>query len=170
MNEENKELFKQALIEGVNRRIDKTIEIEVITYEQDRLNHFIDLMEKARKKYDGLYKRYKESPYLSEGTTLLSDAGRELQFYKDVIAMLEQGNRKWSEWISVDERLPEVYDTCLVAIQVGEEVKIDLGERIKCFDTRTNEHYEEWLLTTNNWGEITHWMPLPEAPKMKGGE
>jgi hypothetical protein len=94
----NEELFKQALVEGVNRHIDKAIaEIKVITYEQDRLNHFIDCMEKAQKKYDRLYKRYKNSPYLFEGTTLLSDAGRELQFYKDVVAMLEQDNRKQSE-------------------------------------------------------------------------
>jgi DNA-directed RNA polymerase subunit RPC12/RpoP len=99
----NEELFKQALVEGVNRHIDKAIaEIKVITYEQDRLNHFIDRMEKAQKKYDRLYKRYKDSPHLSEGTTLLSDAGRKLQFYKDVIAMLEQDNRKQSEgeWIA----------------------------------------------------------------------
>ena len=97
VEDDAKELFKQALVEGVNKHIDKTIEIEVITYEQDRFNHFINLMEKAQKSYDRLYKRYKDSPYLFEGTTLLSDAGRELQFYKDVIAMLGQGNQKQSE-------------------------------------------------------------------------
>lgn len=66
------------------------MKIKCITYEQDRLNHFIALKEQAQKQYDRLYKRFKDSPYLFEGTTILSDAGRELQFYTDVVAMLEQ--------------------------------------------------------------------------------
>jgi hypothetical protein len=38
---------------------------------------------------------------LSEGAQFLSDAGRELQFYKDVVEMLDKGYRKQSEgeWI-----------------------------------------------------------------------
>jgi phage FluMu protein Com len=76
---------------------EKQIEIEVITYEQDRLNYFTDLMEKAQKSYDRLYKKYKDSPYLFDGTTFLSDAGKELSFYKDVVEMLKQGYRKQSE-------------------------------------------------------------------------
>ena len=75
--------------------------IEVITYEQDRLNYFTDLMEKAQKSYDRLYKKYIDSPYLFDGTTILSDAGRELSFYKDVVDMLKKCYRKQSEgeWI-----------------------------------------------------------------------
>lgn len=129
----NEELFKQALVEGLNRRFDKDVEIEVITYEQDRFNHFINLMEKAQKQYDRLYKRYKDSPYLFEGTTLLSDAGRELQFYKDVIAMLEQGNRKQSEgeWIKINPNnslIGEYYCSCcnsVIDIADGKETPLD---------------------------------------------
>ena len=168
----NNELFKQALVEGVNRHIDKTIEIEVITYEQDRFNHFINLMEKAQKQYDRLYKRYKDSPYLFEGTTLLSDAGRELQFYKDVIAMLEQGNRKQSGWISVEDRLPtlEEKDIGLVGIVNGNNGKIRFMDAIICVDYDFDE--KKWF----SWDydltdcKVEYWMPLPEAPKMKGGE
>jgi hypothetical protein len=156
----NEELFKQALVEGVNRRIDKTIEIEVITYEQDRFNHFINLMEKAQKSYDRLYKRYKDSPYLFEGTTLLSDAGRELQFYKDVIVVLGQSNQKQSEWISVEDRLPEDYNKYLLFLDNG---RITIG----WYHGDAMQFVEDGIVMIET---VTHWMPLPEAPKMKGGE
>lgn len=84
--------------------------------------------------------------------------------------LYDAGYRK-QEWISVDERLPEPYEHCLVAAKAGDRMVIDLGHRVKCFDTRTCEHYFEWLITTD-WDEcesITHWMPLPEPPMMKGG-
>ena len=76
------------------------------------------------------------------------------------------GHENGGAWISVEERLPEPYDKCLVAIKVGDKNEVDLAERVKCFDIRTNECYYEWLIT-NDWDEceITHWMPLPEAPK-----
>lgn len=79
----------------------KEKQIEVITYEQDRLNYFTDLMQKAQKKYKRLFKKYKDAPYLSEETQILSDAGRETHFYGDVVEMLEKGYRKQSEgeWI-----------------------------------------------------------------------
>jgi hypothetical protein len=82
------------------------------------------------------------------------------------------GYRK-QEWISVDERLPEPNEHCLVAAKVGERMVVDLGERVWCFDYRTMEHSYAWSIM-NDWDEgegceITHWMPLPEPPKMKGG-
>lgn len=73
------------------------VKIEVITYDQERLNYFTDLMKRAQKRYDRLYKKFANSPYLWEETELLNDAGRELQFYKDVIALLEKSYRKRSE-------------------------------------------------------------------------
>ena len=76
-------------------------QIEVITYEQDRLNFFVDQVSLAQKKYDRLFKTFKDAPYLSEGAQFLSDAGRELQFYKDVVEMLDKGYRKQGEgeWV-----------------------------------------------------------------------
>jgi hypothetical protein len=67
----------------------KEEQIEVITYEQDRLYFFVDQVSLAQKKYDRLFKTFKDAPYLSEGAQFLSDAGRELQFYKDVVEMLD---------------------------------------------------------------------------------
>ena len=75
----------------------KEKQIEVVTYEQDRLYFFVDQVSLAQKKYDRLFKTFKDAPYLSEGAQFLSDAGRELQFYKDVVEMLDKGYRKQSE-------------------------------------------------------------------------
>ena len=77
-----------------------------------------------------------------------------------------------NKWISVDERLPEPSENCLVAAKVGDRVVIDLGSLVPGFDYTTNECCCEWMIT-NDWDEgegceITHWMPLPEPPKMKG--
>lgn len=65
------------------------------------------------------------------------------------------------EWISVDERLPEESVDVLVALNFGDRVSVDT-DRI---------YGGKWF----GYGElrgvrfVTHWMPFPEAPKMKGG-
>ena len=70
---------------------------------------------------------------------------------------------KQSEWISVDERLPGV-----------------TGKYICCAEDKNGNAWTMpafWDLEMKLWfGEfgiiknlVTHWMPLPEAPKMKGG-
>lgn len=78
-----------------------------------------------------------------------------------------------AEWISVEERLPEPNEECLVSARVGDRVVIDLGEIVRYYDGRTNKYGYTWMIT-NDWDEgegceITHWMPLPEPPQMKGG-
>ena len=66
------------------------------------------------------------------------------------------GYRKQSEWISVEERLPEDSARVLVYGENG----------IVCAT-----HFKgDWWLSNRYEGQITHWMPLPEAPKIKGGE
>lgn len=69
------------------------------------------------------------------------------------------------EWISVDERLPEEngrYLACVkishLAFDIPPMVVIMGYNKIHGFDTISGEE------------TVTHWMPLPEAPKMKGGE
>jgi hypothetical protein len=79
-----------------------------------------------------------------------------------------------AEWISVKDRLPQPSEKCVVALKVGNETQIDLGERVPCYNLRTKERYYEWEITYD-WDEgqgceITHWMPLPQPPKMKGAD
>lgn len=76
-----------------------------------------------------------------------------------------------TEWVSVAERLPEPNEKCLIAAKWGDRVVIDLGELVPSFDIITKEESYDWLITYD-WDEgegfeITHWMPLPEPPKMK---
>ena len=80
----------------------------------------------------------------------------ELQLYRD-------GVIKNSEWISVDERLPEEKVNCLVHYK-----------HTYC----DNDGY--WAIGVSFYDgnefhigleyKVTHWMPLPEAPKKGGGE
>lgn len=89
--------------------LSKEMKIEVITYEQERLDFFTKAMNLAQKRYNRLFEIFKDDPYLSEGTTIVSDAGRELRFYQDIVEMLESGNRKEieGEWIyHIDDLFP----------------------------------------------------------------
>ena len=73
-------------------------------------------------------------------------------------AIYNEGYRK-QEWISVDERLPETNEEVLVYSSVG---KIYTACYIRV------DGIEFWFENIDGFREITHWMPLPEAPKMKG--
>lgn len=62
------------------------------------------------------------------------------------------------EWISVEERLPEKDVRVLVCIKSDRSyTNIDT-------DRLDNRGFVRW------YKDVTHWMPLPEAPKMKGGK
>lgn len=72
------------------------------------------------------------------------------------------------EWISVEERLPEKNISVLAfyhrVYKSGESFDMALVARLN----------EEGFFVPFNCSpvrdkSITHWMPLPEAPKMKGG-
>lgn len=60
-----------------------------------------------------------------------------------------------SEWISIDERLPE--ESAWYLVNIINHFGLDMV---------TFTHYTKGL----GWGipDVTHWMPLPEPPKMKG--
>lgn len=63
------------------------------------------------------------------------------------------------KWISVDERLPDEFSTILVARQHTGHVSMANYSTTKRF----------WVLAhgrlgTEEWVEVTHWMPLPPPP------
>ena len=61
------------------------------------------------------------------------------------------------EWISVEERLPDRQGQFLIADE-------DSGVRVALWMKQLG-----WVSQFSS-NKITHWMPLPEPPKMKGGE
>jgi hypothetical protein len=97
---------------------------------------------------------------------------------KEATALYNAGYRK-QEWISVDERLPEIEGDA----RTWGELKIRKSVRVLCAcvqksgKTFVKEGYCEvwgdsqrayWKIP-GSIDKVTHWMPLPEAPKMKGG-
>ena len=80
--------------------------------------------------------------------------------------IINHGYRKQSEWISVEERLPS-----------EEEYRDEYGELIPILVCEKDTQYPyRAMYDGTEWGDglmkirgITHWMPLPEPPKMKGG-
>jgi hypothetical protein len=75
-----------------------------------------------------------------------------------------EGGGGVSEWISVDDRMPENNAICLVCGKKG-------GMRVaRAYVTRTyvGKSYIWWTVVgTGKSFNATHWMPLPEPPKEK---
>lgn len=72
-----------------------------------------------------------------------------------------EGYRK-QEWISVDERLPQESGRYLVYSNSGNRLVLDYSAKHKLFnsfDSYSTEQAKGFAM------EVTHWMPLPEAPK-----
>lgn len=86
-------------------------------------------------------------------------------------ALYDEGWRK-QEWISVDERLPECEwgaesNAVLFITKAGFMYTGYYG----CGGIYRDRYFREYKNSTEGYdiSSVTHWMPLPEAPKMKGG-
>lgn len=91
----------------------------------------------------------------------------ELQMYREKV--IEN-----TEWVSVDERLPEndygkhwkERQHYLVMTEPSGLMRVArFGS--KEFPWWIDSH--DTVMTSANYAKVTHWMPLPEAPNMKGG-
>ena len=81
-----------------------------------------------------------------------------LKRYVKRIPAADVEEAKRVEWISVDERLPEGDNRVLVYLKDNpmSYTRIDTDRLVS----------KKWI----RWGNtVSHWMPLPEPPKMKGG-
>lgn len=72
-------------------------------------------------------------------------------------ALYNADYRKQRGWISVDERLPERQGTYLVHTVKG---AIKFGE-FRSYLVNDEPQFDYF---------VTHWMPLPEPPQVKGGD
>lgn len=138
-NKSNEELFKQALVEGVNRCIDKAIE------EEKQIEQIEEMANDIKIAHD-------EQKYLTSDKSIKAIAEY----------LYNAGYRKQSEWIRVEDMLPEKEGAYLVYTKYG---WVALDEFKLWEDDDMDGGY--WIDTEEL---VTHWMPLPEAPKMKGGE
>jgi hypothetical protein len=88
---------------------------------------------------------------------------------KDVaVHLYNEGDRKQSEWISVEERLPDNYRAVLVACEyttIGGGARIAIGSYGGGFWSLADADGTHYL-TKYMHAVVTHWMELPEAPKM----
>jgi hypothetical protein len=71
------------------------------------------------------------------------------------------GYRK-QEWISVDERLPDKYGDYICCTRKGTIWQLTYNPKYKLFNV-SHDNVENAM-------DVTHWMPFPQAPKMKGGD
>ena len=69
-------------------------------------------------------------------------------------------HEKGGEWISVDERLPKQCVPVLVYKNSNSEA----------YGNMETAYFEKGRWRGSCGEFITHWMPLPKAPKMKGGK
>jgi hypothetical protein len=88
-----------------------------------------------------------------------------------------KGYRK-QEWVSVDESLPENKGDYMVFTKNGNIKVMPFFTERNASAAVYNRGFCEWTkgarTNDDDWwkpvGYVTHWMPLPEPPKMKGGE
>ena len=76
---------------------EKQIGIKVVTYEEQRLKYFSDLLKKAQARYKRLVRKHKDAHYLSDEFQKISDVSGEICFLEEVVDMLEYGYLKRSE-------------------------------------------------------------------------
>ena len=76
-----------------------------------------------------------------------------------------------AEWISVEERLPEVAGRAyLVWDNVQKTAKKRFFYRLPpSIPLETYPYRREYFGNSADYKRYTHWMPLPEPPTMKGG-
>lgn len=109
------------------------------------------LGEKGKTMYDELVERLRAESYTLEELSIIlpraADAIEELMRRCEQFQYMPP-----PAWIPVTERLPSVGEKVLV---------ITIGEGKQYVETDTLLATGEWI----DYGNVTHWMPLPEPPE-----
>lgn len=165
------------------KQIDEMVEViskvPPIVYpfsDRRRGKHFFIIKHIAEHLYNAGYRKQ------SEGLLIASEMSDE-----DIIALLRKSpvqiyqesavevitDDKEQAWISVEERLPDTCGAFLVVVKAKLLWKSEWEYSVEmaCFNVSKIPSVNGWEYEPVDGYEhiITHWMPLPEAPKMKGG-
>lgn len=130
------------------------VEIKEISYKDERLGFFADQRKLVQKRYDRLEKQIKpDEPYTSERREFLSDLGRELSFYNDVVEMLEHGVVPKSEIERLEsekDALIKNYAECMkdYAREIFEEIWASIASHAY---TSKSEDYADGAYDTIEW-------------------
>lgn len=99
----------------------------------------------------------------------MSGHGLDRKDCADIAEQLYHEGYRKQAWISVDERLPEEYGDYLVAVKAKKlwETEWEHGVSAACYVISEIPDVNGWHIEIEDGYqyEITHWMPLPEAPK-----
>lgn len=96
--------------------------------------------------------------------------------YQDIACDLYRAGYRKQSWISVDERLPSLESTRSDGYHRPRSVRVLCACKQKSGKVFAKEGFYEIWGSGISWripgsiDSVTHWMPLPEPPKMKGGE
>ena len=84
--------------------------------------------------------------------------------------LLEAGYRKQSEWISVNRGFPNEDGWYITYTNANGKSNGVIAQHLVTVTIRGEKIRRwEWLARVSPW-VVTHWMPLPEAPKMQRKE
>lgn len=118
---------------------------------------------------------FKNCRYCFDGNCISADKYENCQLtdlHCEIAKLTVDLDNAKSEWISVEERLPEITETVLIAYKEKWEWEtewifdVDVGS----LDITGREWNTYHDLYEGQELHITHWMPLPEPPKKGGGE
>ena len=115
-------------------------------------------------------KQIEEMTKVLKGVTPWEEA--RVGYYESKAQALYNAGYRKQEWISVDERLPDCEqgaesEAVLFITKQGFMYTGYYG----CCGIFHDRYFREIKNATEGYdiSNVTHWMPLPEAPKMKGG-
>lgn len=119
-----------------------------------------------RESFDELLYDYWNLAY-KEGKTGESQGDKANEVLHKLRTALASQAQQESQWISVEERLPEmaqkvfgIYDAGMCAF-----MRVRSEDDTWCWAIGRNDLYDDFFYDVDDDYQVTHWMPLPPAPE-----